>query len=559
MQYPKYSFEGNQFSSAPAEGYSVLQHNASVAGAEINSLSKAVRPANDSQTPSKVKQQGPFAGETYNISDQPATTWQWGSQAESLKSAVPFETPPRVEQLPAGVESFAPPVDLGQLQRVDRSQNQQQITSDIYKSPIDRPYVGKVRQTDPLATTSQSDEGLNSSTVNSTLPQRDEVTEVREFLPRVKAEEPMFVQPSPPEPATGKQVIVLRSQSPQELAEARAKEAEFRKPDAQLLTPNFESYVGSPELDTSHEAYRDQTQWKAYVPEPEQTELPPPAIFESLPEASPPKISVQNPVVEFSPPAPVNYDFEPAQEMAALPEPPPAPAPKAKENLFQSPPSPANANHVFSTASVKAQAAETAYRFDRYEKSTDVEASTTAMTVAHTTPVAAAVEPEATWLSPWWMLVCLVPFAMYLMTRRDGEVDQYYDACDEVGEAPRLPPEMIEKPGYSKSDAIYGEKDEYFASEQLYAKGSKGSKGSIAAALPMACHLEAAGHTGEDVDDFLLTETATTDSVSGLHFANSNSAETDTELDGSASPNFRSPLFEVKEDEDEDDIPDWLQ
>lgn len=593
MQHPQYSFSGNQSSArAPSEGYSVFQNNSGVADSQLKSLSKSEDSANVSQQPQPVNQRGSFQGQSHNFSDQPATTWHWQSQGQTSEPALPIQEAPRAEHVPANGQSFAPPVDLGQLQRIDRPQIQQKFASDIYKSPIDRPYMGKARrnveQSDATGQTNNDlDDAISYFKEQSenfpAVPERDEVTDVKEFLSRDEANEALFVEPSLQETTagTGKQVIVLRSQSPQELAEARAKEAVSSKPDAQLLTPNFESYVGSPVLDTTREVYQDQTQWKVYTPTQEVVDLPPPAVFESLP-----KVSVQTPAVEFSPPAPKNYAFEPAEEVAALPEPYNPPAPKIEEDLFQAPPAPVRSNDVFEAASVRAEApseikssfetkpVETrhwkdtpvnpvsvskvkattpSYRFERYETGADVEATTTAITVAHTTPVTQPAVSESAWLSPWWMLVCLVPFAMYLVTRRGGEVDEYYDACDEVGERPRLPPEMIERPGYSKSDAIYGEKDEYFATEQLALEGQRRSTGDR---IPMATHLRAAEKSRDDFESVLPAETVTTDSFHELDFASSNSIQTETELELDASPNFRSQPDDEYDDEGE--IPDWL-
>ena len=625
MQNPQYSFMGKQSSgSVSGESYSVLQNTSSVAKSQIESVTKSQTSANVSQQTKRIEQPSPFDGTTHNFSDQLATTWQWSAQAQTSQPVLPIEEPPRVEYVPFNDRSFAPPADLGQLQRVGRPQVQQQFTSDIYKSPIDRPYVGRPRKTvESLEATAQS---------NSMLPERDEVTKIREFLTRDGASEAFFVEPQQQEnaPDTGKHVIVLQSQSPQELAKASGRETTSSpKPDAQLLTPNFESYVGSPVLDTTREVYREQTKWKAYTPKPEVVNLPPPAIFESQPkfsvktpvvEYSPPtnfeskpkvsaktpvvkyfppttfesepKVSAKAPVVKNFPPARTNHDFEPAQEVAGLPE-PPAPKPTIKKDLFQAPPAPVKANDVFGATSVKvdtpsqfehsvaakpvatdyrrdtsvnqviaarAKSTTPSYRFERYETDSDVGTNTQAITVAHTTPVAPAAT-ETAWLSPWWMLVCLIPMAMYLMTRRGSAVDEYYDACDEVGERPRLPPEMIEKPGYSKSDAIYGDKDEYFATEQVC---SNKQCCSITDRLPMTTHLKTAGHTKGELDDlddlegFLREETVTTDSSAERHFAGSNAVQTDTELDGDASPNFRSQLFDV-EDDDDDETPDWLR
>ncbi len=569
MQYPQYSFNGKQSSArVPREGYSVFQRKA-VVDSQLKSGVKSQGAGNFSQQHQRATQRDSRQGKTHNFSDQPATTWHWGSQSQTSQTALPIQRQPNAEHVPANAQSFAPPVDLGRLQRVERPQVEQQFASDIYKSPIDRPYMGKTQKNvDQSDAADEANFALDDATSYfkeqsghaATMPERDEVTEAREFLSREESSATLFAE-SPQQEVTsdsGSQRIVLKSQSPQELAEARAKEASKVRPDAQLLTPNFELYAGSPVLDTTRDAYQEETQWKVYTPKLDVViDLPPPAIFESLPKAS-----NQSPVVEHSPPAPKKPIFEAVEEFAALPEPPPVPAPKIEDDVFQPPPAPVASNDVFKSTSntpvnqvsvSKVKATQPSYRFERYEAGANVEANTTAMTVAHTTPVTPPAAAEPAWLSPWWMLVCLVPFAMYLATRRGDEVDEYYDAYDQVGDRPRLPQEMLERPGYSKSDAIYGEKDEYFATEQLF---SKANRDLIAEKIPMATHLRAAGKAGHDLEDLLPAETVTPDSVSELRFASSNSVQTDFELDGNDSPNFRSQSNEA--DDGDDEIPDWL-
>ena len=571
MQYPQYSFTVPQSSGrVPGEGHSVFRKN-TADESQLNNLSKSQGTANLSQQSQSVYRPDVLQGETSNISDQPSTTWHWRSQGQHSQPALPTQEAPRAEHVPANSQSFAPPVDLGQLQRVDRPQRQDQFASDIYKSPIDRPYVGKSRQTivqlDASAETSSNLDDAASyfkeqSSHASAMPQRDQVTEAKEFISPYASDETLLVAPTPPKATTdsGGQVIVLRSQSPQKLAEARAKEATAKRPDAQLLTPDFESYVGSPVLDTTRDAYQDATQWKIYSPKTELVNPPPSVVFESLPKAAAP-----TPVVEFSPssppPAPTNHAFEASEEVAALPEPPPIPAPETKENLFQPTSVPVSTHHVFSAASnrsvnpvsvPKVESAQPSYRFGGYETGGDVETNTTAMTVAHTTPVAPPVATDSAWLSPWWMLVCLVPLAMYFVKGRRSEVDDYSYAYDEVGDRPRLPPEMIERPGYSKSDALYGEKDDYFATEQLF---SQAQRDLVAERIPMATHLRAAGKSCDDLEGILPAETVTADTAPEIRFAGSNSVQTDIELDGDDSPNFRS---QSDDEPGEFEIPEWL-
>ena len=536
MQYPQYSFKQGIQSSprVPSEGYSVLQNNSSVDDSKAKGQSESQDYAIVSQKPQRAFQRDGFQGETHKFSDQPATTWHWRSENQNARPALPIQEAPRAEHVPANVQSFAPPVDLGQLQRVNPPQIQRHFTSDMYKSPIDRPYVGKARITkERLNASDESNNGIDEATsyfkeqsgYYFTKPERDDVTEAKEFMSPKGSDRSLFVAPATKEasPGTGKKLIVLRSQSSQQLAEARAKvnQPSIKRPDAQLLTPNFESYVGSPALDTTRDAYQDGTQWKAYTPEPEVVDVPPPAVFESLP-----KVSAQPPVVEYSPPAPGKPVFEAPEEVAGLPElppaptthifeapqevampPEPAPAPKVEENLFHA--GPVVAKDVFSAASdvsvnrvsvPEIESTKPSYRIERYqtEAGVDVESSTTAMTVAHTTPVAQPITSEPGWLSPWWMLVCLVPLAMYLVKRRGGEYDDYSYEYDDVEDRPRLPQEMIERPGYSKSDAVYGETDDFFATEQHF---SQVRNATTADAIPMATHLRVAGESFEDLDD----------------------------------------------------------
>ena len=141
MQYPQYSFPRSQSARVPNEGYSVLQNNSHASDSPIGSQSKSQGAADVSRKSQKV-----YQGQTHNFSDQPATTWQWRSQAQNSKPAIPIQEAPRVEQIPTSGPSFAPPANLGQLQRVAPPQAQHHYSSDIYKSPIDRPYVGKTRK-----------------------------------------------------------------------------------------------------------------------------------------------------------------------------------------------------------------------------------------------------------------------------------------------------------------------------------------------------------------------------------------------------------------------------
>ena len=110
-----------------------------------------------------------------------------------------------------------------------------------------------------------------------------------------------------------------------------------------------------------------------------------------------------------------------------------------------------------------------------------------------------------------------------------------------------------ERPGYSKSDAIYGEKDDFFATEQIF---SKAQRELIGNKIPMATHLEVSGQSRDDLENILQAETVTTDAAPEVRFASSNSVQTDIELDGDDSPNFRSQ----SDDEDLGDfeIPEWL-
>ncbi len=601
MQDPQYPSSGNQFTaSGLTKGYSIFQSVENI-DARVES-----RPQNSSvfQNPDEVAKQlqGAIQNDLaqtqshklsdrslsdHNLSNQPETTWRWGSQNKVSGQTLSTNDSPLVQHVPANEQSFAPPENLDQLQHFASSQIHDNYAGDVYKSPIDRLSVrhsqdqleqfnahdgsntdgNNIDRKEESLSSAQSLDAVaeNSATQSAktlTQPQRDQITEAKEFVSRGLTDRPLFIAPSLPSTSAsgGKSLIVLRSQSPQKLAEARAKEATARLPDAQLLTPNFESYVGSPVLDTAQNAYQDETQWRVYTPKPIVDELPPPAVFVSLSEVSTP-----SPAVKFSQPtppkpAPAKVVFEPVEEVAALPEPSPTATPKRESGLFaptleansfqkkildtshwsEMPvkrETPVNQVSVAKGASSNGNSTISSYRFERREtefdkKSSfdksgyDVHAHTTAMTVAHSTPETAPVTPDSAWLSPWWMLVCLVPLAMYLVGRRTNRDECSY-AYGEVGEQVRLPEEMIERPGYSKSDAIYGESDEFFVSERLYAQPRRRP---IADKIPMANHQASS-----------MPAPANTESASAMRFASTNKVPTETELSSDISPNFRVP------------------
>ena len=174
------------------------------------------------------------------------------------------------------------------------------------------------------------------------------------------------------------------------------------------------------------------------------------------------------------------------------------------------------------------------------------------MTVAHSTPVQQPGETDSTWLSPWWILFCLVPFAMYLVLRRENEDVDY--AFADVDDHPRLPQEMFDRPGYSKSDAVYGEADDFFVTERLR---TQPRELPVAENLPMATHLSAAGFSlsapQAPSSQKRFKSKCDSEDESKACSCNLELFQIDTEIDDTVSQKFRFP--EVNESNDEIENP----
>lgn len=604
---------------------------------------------------------------TLNISDQSETTWRWSSRDQTQLSV---QQPPAVEYVPANQQSFAPPANLSQLQYVPRPATDQYYSAgDIYKSPIDQPLPNQsYDRVESLSATSESksqdssvqfsipDHLSNQAQMELSLralevPKRDENTEAKEFVSRGVTDRPLF-NSSTVDIQSDSHRIVLRSQPPEELAKSKTHNLPAPKPvslpPAQLLTPDFEAYVGSPMLDSHSPAYQENTQWQVYTPTPA---APPSAIFQSSSLSQPRfsaephtdqanelfspsttsdgwksstvEIDMAPPAVAAAPPANAphqHYEKETTREMAnqtaEQPELPPiAPVARFETDRFGSAPmlksatgvdsahrsADSDAHDIFRIASsqihqstsapsapstlstrplespsfrrssvldtpvnqvnqVNVTKASTAgkatlpsYRFERhdggvYNSGSNLQSNTIASTVAHTAPVIPSTGIDTAWLSPWWMLICLIPLALYFATRRAAATDQHGYGYDTVGDHPELPSEIIERPGYSKSDAIYGESDEFFMTERLYARPRQQP---VAGVLPLATPIEETKQAHRPQSASSPSERSTETSAPAveknkptsrpvIRFAKVNSVQIRTELKQESSPNFRA-------------------
>ena len=66
-----------------------------------------------------------------------------------------------------------------------------------------------------------------------------------------------------------------------------------------------------------------------------------------------------------------------------------------------------------------------------------------------------------------------------------------------------------------------------------------------------AAHTDLEGTVYEDLDDIFPEDTVTTNSIPVARFANSNSVQTEIELDGDDSPNFRSQADDAPRSEEQ--------
>ena len=69
--------------------------------------------------------------------------------------------------------------------------------------------------------------------------------------------------------------------------------------------------------------------------------------------------------------------------------------------------------------------------------------------------------------------------------------------------------------------------------------------------LDYAAHTDSDGALYEDLDDIFPEDTVTTNSIPVARFANSNSVQTEIELDGDDSPNFRSQADDARRSEEQ--------
>ena len=73
--------------------------------------------------------------------------------------------------------------------------------------------------------------------------------------------------------------------------------------------------------------------------------------------------------------------------------------------------------------------------------------------------------------------------------------------------------------------------------------------------LDNAAHVYVEGTSFEDLEDIFPEETVTTNSIPVTRFANSNSVQTEVELEGDDSPNFRSQAHDARRSEEQVRVP----
>ena len=428
-------------------------------------------------------------GTQFNLNDTSASqsTWQWRSQANQT-----VEDQPAIVYVPDNGDSFAPPANLNNLQRVESPVVQQPLEEsylgEIYKSPIDLYRSGNEARKENL-----SDSPKSEVTSTTTPPHDTKTNGSHGFVSRETQSRMLFEHTETEEvqskfTATGKPLIRLKSQSTDQIQQLKKPIANTPKAQetpavtqqesasARLLVPDFESFQGSPQL-TSPGQPSDQwspppakaieqdaqletdsgmgsSEWVTFSPpQPVEEVAPPAAIFQSL---APPA-----PVVEEAPPK--QSEFASSFEHVAPPSfEPPAPQPAARvtsvSSAHQSDFVGRSEASVFRTASSVRAVEQTpvpklnfeAYRSWDAPQDTSHVASTIQPAPINYQPLPA----ETGWLSPWWILVGLIPFAIYVAFR--GSEEETYQDYD-LSESPSLSPEMLRQPGYSKSDPVYGE------------------------------------------------------------------------------------------------------
>ena len=425
----------------------------------------------------------------FNLSDtnDSQSTWQWRNRNQDHQTV---EDQPAIVYVPDNGDSFAPPANLNDLQRVEQPIAQQPSNEpylgEIYKSPLDlyrsRAEVGKenlldspkseVRSTPPHDTKTNGSHGFVSRDSQSRM--LFEHTESEEVQPKFTA--------------AGKPLIRLKSQSSDQIQ--LLKKTVEKTPKAQetpivtqqeptlarLLVPDFESFQGSPQLtspgqrddqwspppakaiEQAHQLKTDSnvgsSEWVTFSPpQPAEVVAPPAAIFQSL-----------------APPAPVvkkiftnQSAFDSSIEHVAPPSfEPPAPKPSAQITSVSS----VNQSDFVgrSEASVFKPVSSVRVVDQPPVPKLNFEAHRSWASHDETSHVASTIQPapinheplpmESGWLSPWWILAGLIPFAIYVAMR--GSEEETFDDYD-LSESPSLSPEMLRQPGYSKSDPVYGE------------------------------------------------------------------------------------------------------
>ena len=421
----------------------------------------------------------------FNLSDTNAnqSTWQWRKPADRT-----IEAQPAIVYVPDNNDSFAPPANLSQLQRVDRPEAQQTLddtyAGEIYKSPID---LYRSRSESPKETPSDSSNLADTSETSQTTPPHDTKTNgshgfvSRELPSRMLFEHTESEEGQPKLVESGRPIIRLKSQSSDQIQQLKQSFGNFPKAQkapavaqqepapARLLIPDFESFQGCPQLHSpgqpndqwspvSAKVFEQSVQqdtkssaWITYSPQPTEEVAPPQAIFQPL--APPTPVVEEAPAKESAFAATIEHVAPPSFEPSAF-------KPSARLTSVQS--DFAGRSEVadfkpVSSVRVVDQSPVPKFNFEAHRSwATHDETSQVASTIQPGPVNLQPLPAEVSWLSPWWILVGLIPFALY-MAFRGSEEETYEDY--ELSQSPALSPEMLRHPGYSKSDPVYGEDD----------------------------------------------------------------------------------------------------
>ena len=434
-------------------------------------------------------------GAQFNLRDTNASqsTWQYRQRAEQ-----PIEDQPTVIYVPDNNDSFAPPANLNQLQRIDRPepepQTQQPLDGayigEIYKSPIDLYRSRTESRKESLSDSSTP--AITSKTDKTSIPQHDTKTNgshgfvSRELPSRMFFEHTESEEVQPTLTADGRPIIRLKSQPDTQiqLLKQSIKSSSSTQPapavaqqepaPARLLIPDFEAYQGCPQLDSpgqpndqwspiSSKAIEQATQqetgssaWITYSPpQPAEESAPPAAIFQQLAPPAPPVEEM--PSNDFAFAARAEPVAPPAFEAPVVP-------PSARVTSISSAPpsdfvvrSDAADFKPVSSVRVVDQAPTPKFNFETHRSWAPHDETSHVASTIQPGPVNHEPLPaEVGWLSPWWILVGLIPFALYVAFR-GSEEENYEDY--ELSRTPALSPEMLNHPGYSKSDPVYGKEE----------------------------------------------------------------------------------------------------